>query len=498
MTIYDINQLASYVDALRPIIYINHFDAYAIDKMIRSISDGRTIYEYNLANGFVNFETKQCETNYQLDEFLALFEGPICNNAFIVLKDIHAYLEDPLIVSKLKNLALRTVYNENFDSTIFIVSSKLMIPIELRHLITVFGIPLPSIDEIRSYVEEYAEEFSINIKETFVDDLALSLKGFSEFEIRQILNLAYQNSGSIDESDKIIINQEKEQIIKKSGMLEHIPIKEKIEDIGGLDELKVWLKQKSIVFKNLDDALRFGVDIPRGIIIVGMPGCGKSLTAKATADLFNVPLIRLDVGKLLGKYVGESEENLRYAISIAEAVSPCVLWIDEIEKAFGGITKSGDQHEVTQRLVGHFLTWLQEKQSVVFIVATSNDISKLPPEFCRKGRFDDVFCVSLPNKEERFRILSIHLDKRLKKRSKKDIDLFQLLNETNDFSGADLEYVVTDAIEHAFVHEKEKVTTQDLIESIARCNRVAGINRKEMDEIQKQSEERKFRSASSK
>jgi len=191
---------------------------------------------------------------------------------------------------------------------------------------------------------------------------------------------------------------------------------------------------------------------------------GKSLTAKATARLFNVPLLRLDIGKLLGKYVGESEENMRRAIGMAEAVSPCVLWIDEIEKAFAGVGDSGG-NEVTTRLFGYFLTWMQEKKSSVFVVATSNDISNLPPEFLRKGRFDEIFFVDFPNEEERKNIIELHLKKR--KKWNKSIDTIKLLKETNGYSGADIEAVIKDTIEKAFINEWKEIRTDNILKELA-------------------------------
>jgi SpoVK/Ycf46/Vps4 family AAA+-type ATPase len=305
---------------------------------------------------------------------------------------------------------------------------------------------------------------NITIDIHLVNELALSLKGFSEFEIIQILNLAYQKSGSIDKKDTQLILEEKEQIIKKSGMIEILNFKEGIDDIGGLDNLKNWLNNKAKIFNNLERALEFGVETPSGMLIVGMPGCGKSLTAKATARLFNVPLLRLDIGKLLGKYVGESEENMRRAIGMAEAVSPCVLWIDEIEKAFAGAGDTGG-NEVTTRLFGYFLTWMQEKKSSVFVVATSNDISNLPPEFLRKGRFDEIFFVDFPNDEELKNIIELHLKRR--KKWNKNIDTIKLLKETQGYSGADIEAVIKDTIEKAFINESKEIRTKNILDELA-------------------------------
>ena len=282
----------------------------------------------------------------------------------------------------------------------------------------------------------------------------------SDFEIRQILNLAYQRSGLITAADKQLILDEKEQIIKKTGILEILSFNSNLNDIGGLDNLKRYLNNKSHIFNNLGEARRFGIDIPKGLLIVGMPGCGKSLTAKATASQFNVPLLRLDVGKLMGKYVGESENNMRRAIKTAEAVSPCVLWIDELEKAFSGLSGQSGSNDVTTRLFGQFLTWLQEKESSVYVVATSNDISALPPEFLRKGRFDELFLVDLPSAEERRRIFEIHLKKRGK--LGEQVDVLKLLKDTEGYSGADIESLVKETVEIAFVSDDKTVTTEKL------------------------------------
>ena len=332
-----INKLSSYIEALRPIIYINSFDFNAVDKMIDEIKTGNKIYEYNEGSGYIDFKTKQTLTAYSLFEFLTFINQAEKETSFIVLKDIHSQLNDPKILSLLKSIAIRNIYEDNFYVSIFIVSTKLIIPVELEKFITIFDTPLPTKTEIVGIIKKFEKDIEITIEPKLIDELSLSLKGFSEFEIIQILNLAYQNSGAIEEKDKELILEEKEQIIKKTGMVEILRYSESIDDIGGLDILKEWLKNKSEIFNRLEEAIKYGVETPKGIMIVGMPGCGKSITAKATANLFNVPLLRLDVGKLLGKYVGESEDNMRRAIGIAESVSPCVLWIDEIEKAFSGI-----------------------------------------------------------------------------------------------------------------------------------------------------------------
>ena len=400
-----------------------------------------------------------------LEQFLKLtMDDGFEQETYIILKDIHGELNSPKIISLLKRIAENNLYNDKYSATVFIISEITVIPKELENYITVFDIPLPTTSEILSIINDFVTEMDITVEQEVIDEIALSFKGLNEFQIKQILNLAYQDGGCIDKDDKLLILKEKEQFIKKSGMLEIVNFTETIDDIGGLENLKEWLARKAKVFSNLDKAIKFGVDVPKGIMIIGMPGCGKSLTAKATASLFEIPLVRLDVGRLLGKYVGESEENMRKALQLSEAISPCVLWIDEIEKAFAGVGGDGGGNDVTTRLFGQFLTWMQEKENTVFIVATANDISKMPPEFLRKGRFDELFFVDLPNGEERRKILDIHLKKR--KKWNKEIDSIALIKETDGFNGADLEAVVKDTIEMAFIDGKDTITTADLLKSV--------------------------------
>lgn len=455
------NSLASYVEAFYPIIYINHFDFRVIDELIKNVAEHRKIVEYNNGLGFVDFKTKAPMQVCDLYNFLyTVKDDGYDNEMFILLKDVHDQLDKPEIISLLKYIAERNLYNEDYSATVFIASSKLRIPAELEELITVIDMPLPSVSEIKNIMTDFIDDLMIEVSDDVVNEIALSLKGLNKFQVQQILNLAYQDGGLLDSEDKSLIFTQKEQLIKKAGLLEMIPVKEQIDDIGGMENLKEWLYRKEKIFNNLDKAMKFGVDVPKGIMIVGMPGCGKSLAAKATAKLFNIPLIRLDVGRLLGKYVGESEENMRKALKLSEAISPCVLWIDEIEKAFAGVGNSSGSSDVTTRLFGQFLTWMQEKENTVFIVATANDISRIPAEFLRKGRFDELFFVDFPNPEERRKILEIHLKKR--RRWNKDLNIISLVKLTEGYNGADLEAIVKDAIESCFIEGKEQLETKDL------------------------------------
>jgi ATPase len=476
------NILASYIDALHPIIYINHFDFRVIDEAIARVGENVKFVEFNNALGIVDFNTKSQMIECDLEQFLKLtMDDGFEKETFIVLKDIHGELSNPKIIALLKRIAENNLYNDSYSATIFIVSETTVIPCELENFITVFDVPLPTVKEILDIINNFISDLNIAVEEDIINDISLSLKGLNEFQIKQILNLAYQDGGYIDKDDKVLILREKEQFIKKSGMLEIVNFTETIDDIGGLENLKDWLERKAKVFANLDKAIKFGVDVPKGIMIIGMPGCGKSLTAKATASLFEIPLVRLDVGRLLGKYVGESEENMRKALKLSEAISPCVLWIDEIEKAFAGIGGDGGGNDVTTRLFGQFLTWMQEKENTVFIVATANDISKMPPEFLRKGRFDELFFVDLPNGEERRKILDIHLKKRGK--WNKEIDSIALIKETDGFNGADLEAVVKDTIESAFIDERKIITTRDLLKSVDDTKSISSTLKDKIAEI---------------
>lgn len=479
----EIDKLASYIESYHPIIYINHFDFHVIDEAIRQAAGGAQCIEFNNALGCVDFESKRslqpCDLeNFLMDNREEGFDQP----TILILKDVHEDLCSPKIIALLRWIAEKNLYQEDYNEAVLILSDVLVVPRELENYITVFDIPLPTVNEIETIIHDFCSDMELDVQPDVIKGLALSFKGMSEFQIKQILNLAYQDGGSIDSDDKTLILHEKEQLIKKSGLLELINFSETIDDIGGLECLKNWLKRKAKIFSQLEKAVSFGVDIPKGVMIVGMPGCGKSLTAKATASLFRMPLVRLDVGRLLGKYVGESENNMRRALKLAEAISPCVLWVDEIEKAFSGVGTSGGGSDVTTRLFGQFLTWMQEKESSVFIVATANDISNIPMEFLRKGRFDELFFVDLPNDSERKKILEIHLKKR-KKWDRAEIALSAVVKETKGFSGADVEAVAKDAIENAFVDGQKDVTTAGLLKAARETKSITDTQREKLEKI---------------
>ena len=469
------DRLSSYLDALRPIIYINNFDFAAVDDLVAKVAEGvAPVEEFNNAQGRVNFKTKVTVEEFagrllsreessgvqKLRNFLDRFITDTKLRRILVLKDVHEEIKASEVIAQLKAIAHGTMHTDGYWVPVIIVSSRLEFPDELEKLITVFDLDYPSREQIRELLSDYARDFRFELLDQDMDVLSLAFKGLSEFEIRQILNLAYQQSGKVSLDDLGLILKEKERAIRKSGLLEAVPVSDSTLEVGGLENLVEYIRQKSVIYQDLAESIAFGVDIPKGILIVGMPGCGKSLTAKTCARLFNVPLLRLDVGRLLGKYVGESEENLRRAIKLAEAATPCVLWIDELEKAFAGVGADSSGGGVTTRLFGYFLTWMQEKDSTVYVVATANDISTIPPEFLRKGRFDEIFSVGLPNEEERKRIFEIHLKKRKKDWRKLGLRINELVKQTAgkssdepSFSGADIESIVKAGIESAFARK---------------------------------------------
>lgn len=490
--------LAKYIDAGFPMLYIRTYEEEKADRYILTAAGRREVVEWNGADGFVNFTTKAAFLpNQSLEGTLAFLKnGKDLNRKLLVIKDAARELESGKAIALLKEIA-RKIRKGDIDTTVIIVSSALQIPKELESLITIMELGLPDEKEIYSIIGSFLQENEIEgVYQGVLDEMSTAFKGLTESEIRDLLSLAMSSDGELTRKSLQFIFDQKQQMILKAGILEMIPLKESIDDIGGLENLKEWLRKKAAVFKDIKRAAEFGVTMPKGVLIAGVPGCGKSLSAKAAGKLFDVPLLRLDMGRLMGKYVGESEENMRKAIRLAEAISPCVLWVDELEKAFAGIGSGGSGgSDVTTRLFGAFLTWMQEKTSPAFVVATANDITKLPPELMRKGRFDEIFYVGLPNQEERKRIFEIHLGKR-RKDDLKGIDLERLVKETEGYSGADIEGVVGESVESAFVKGSERLATEEIADCIKNTQSLSEIMKEPLKEMAKIYEERKFKKAS--
>lgn len=497
------DDLGRYIDAGYPILYIHTFDETKANEYIVSVAGRKKIYEWSNSNGFVdNLRTKhQQNGEWNLEDTLSALkkDNKALDRSILVIRDADEMLRQDSPVRSDKAIALLKEIagkiRTGLDATVIIVSSSLHIPKPLEKFITILELDMPNEKEIHHIIEAFIVEYDIpQVLPDLLDELSAAFKGLSEFEINDLLSLAVsQGGGELTREALQLIFTQKQQMILKAGILEMIPLKENLGDIGGLENLKDWLKKKEKVFKDIKRAMEFGVPMPKGVLIAGVAGCGKSLSAKAAGMLFNVPLLKLDMGRVMGKYVGESEENMRRAIQLAEAISPCVLWVDELEKAFAGIG-SGSGSEVITRLFGAFLTWMQEKTSATFVVATANDITKLPPELLRKGRFDEIFYVGLPNEEERKKIFEIHINKR-RKADLSRIDLDRIARETEGYSGADIESVVGESVEAAFVNDSS-LTTEDILNCIHGTHPLGEIMKEEIDKLSELYEARKFKKAS--
>ncbi len=383
--------------------------------------------------------------------------------AVYVLKDFHVFLHpnyphSSAVVRKLRDLAeaLQTSY-----TTVILLSPVLQLPDELQKDVTVLDYELPTLRDLEGLLTRISdsvrgqEGLKLDLTAEQRERLLKAALGLTLSEAENVFAKCLVEKGCFDVE---LIIAEKQQLIRKSGILEHFDTHEQVGDIGGLEVLKHWLQSRSPAFT--EKAQRFGLPAPRGVLLLGVQGCGKSLTAKAVAQLWRLPLLRLDVGRIFSGIVGSSEQNIRRAIQMAETVAPCVLWIDEIEKALAGVQSSAMADAgVTARIFASLNTWMQEKTKPVFVVATANDISQLPPELLRKGRFDEIFFVDLPAEEERREIFEIHLRKR--KRDTVQYDLDRLAQEAVGFSGSEIEQAVISALYAAF-EENRDITTEDV------------------------------------
>ena len=451
-----------------PAIFIQSAEEARVDQLLVRLQDKlglKRIHEWNLGHGWVDFDNKRPLSNLESGKtelehsLLALLDADL-EQSLILIKGARLALEhNTLAIARLKQLLNLIERHHSGECSVILVSEAVCIPAPIEAQVTLLSLPLPDRKEIKAMLVQAESNGQLTVPDN-LSDLAISgLSGLTASEIGQMVRMVGRQAATLDEKTLQTILHEKEQIIAKSGVLEMVSVDVKLSDIGGLENLKHWLEQRSTIIRRLDEATKQGVKAPKGVLIAGMPGCGKSMTAKVAASLFQLPLLRLDIGSLLGKYVGESEHNMRRALSMAETVSPCILWVDELEKAFVGMG-GGNASEVTARLLGYFLTWMQEKTGAVFVIATANDISALPPELLRKGRFDEIFYVGFPNAEERESILKIHLGKSRQKVA--DLDISTLVKLCRDYCGADIENAVNEALANAFIGESK--LTQKMLE----------------------------------
>lgn len=496
-----ISDFQKMIDVNTPIIYIEDYDFVRVDEIIKEVVGERSVFEWNPATGCTDFKTRLSRgmgNEQTLENFLEeKYKSDKIAEKFLVLRDVQDFMEEPKIKTLLQLMSQRRLYDLDYDLTIIIVSAIRKVPREIEKYVSYLEISFPDEEEINRLIDEHIEtnQYDDNFKDEDREKLLPSLKGMTAFEIDRMLDMAMSSNGSLSAEDKGMILRQKKQMVKNSGLLELIDAPENMDSIGGMEVMKEYIRSKSKVMSKLPEAKRFGVAVPKGVFIVGMPGCGKSLCAKASAALFEAPLLKLDMGSMMGKYVGQSEANLRRAIMIAEAAAPCILWIDEIEKGFSGV---GGNNDIMTRMFGYFLSWMQDKTSSVYVIATANNANNLPPELKRKGRFDEIFCVNLPNADERKAIFNVHLKK------KKNCDLsglgssYALIRSTEGFNGADIESVVNEAIEKCFINGMRDLQIADLQDVAKNTISISKSCKKQIDDMKKIFSESNFKDASKK
>jgi hypothetical protein len=406
-------------------------------------------------------------------------------STILLVKDFHKFYEDPSINRTIKELSStlkKTSHNLIISSHIFPSSE------ELDELMTIVNLPLPDQKELKNLIKKIAINTNSNLEEQDLNELSIASSGLTEIKVKQVTAKALAQRGKISKEDIKDILEEKKQVIARSEILEFFEAKSGQDDIGGLNVLKVWLNQRYRAFSK--EARDYGLPIPKGVLLVGAQGTGKSLTAKSISKSWSMPLLRLDVGRLFSSLVGSSEARTRETISRAEAMSPCILWIDEIDKGFGGDARSDGG--TSQRVLASLLTWMAEKESTVFVIATANAIDKLPAELLRKGRFDEIFFLDLPNSEERLSILDLHLRKR---RPSYSFPLSTIIDRTDGFSGAELEQAVIEGM-HISFSEKRELMEKDLIKAVSELVPLSRTAKEQIDFLKEWSSKGRARSAS--
>lgn len=477
-------KIANLLRARFPYIYLTTYEEERATAMLRAIVNNeklikfpREIYIWTQTNGFINDETEKPVAGTSNPAKALDFVQKHDKDSIFIFYDIHVNFgmknraPDYDLVRKLRDL-VPDLKVSAVRKNIFFIAPEAIIPETLQKDITICDFPLPALEEIKKKLDSMLAQNKKVKTETLTPEakekLCKAALGLTMQEAENAFALAMVNDGKVDENDINIIMDEKMQVIKKTGILEFVRTNFTIDDIGGLDNLKSWLLKRNNSWS--EKAKKYSLPAPKGVLITGVPGCGKSLTAKAMSAIWKLPLLRLDLGKIFSGLVGSSEENMRRAIATAEAVAPSILWVDEIEKGLSGVN-SGNDSGVSSRIFGQFLTWMQEKEAPVFVIATANNISNLPPELLRKGRFDEIFFVDIPTFNERIEIFKLHLKKRLKNKeiageiTIDDTLLQKLASMTEGFIGAEIEQVVISALYEAFF-ENRALTFNDLEKTI--------------------------------
>ncbi|MCL1994378.1 MAG: AAA family ATPase [Spirochaetes bacterium] len=462
-------ELVNLIKANTQIIQIISYETLMIHAHLATAADEleRTLYLWNRVDGIKKWDAGEAvftvvdEGERRPENAFAFFWEH--EDIIMLLEDFHPDMGEnqPENIKRLRNVAAS---GEDQKRTLVLSQPLRFLPRELEKEVHIMELPYPSYEDLTVIFNDVRKSYKLDTADDPEQGLIEAALGLTITEAKKAFSLAFIESGKLSTAEVPLVIREKESVIKKSGYLEYFHPKEELKDVGGLDNLKGWLEKRGRAFDK--GAADFGLSHPRGILLLGIPGTGKSLTAKAIGNLWHFPLLRLDMGKIFGGIVGESEKNIRGALNIAEAIAPSILWIDEIEKAMSGLSSSGSSDGgTTSRVLGTFLTWMQEKSKPVFVVATANDITKLPPELLRKGRVDEIFFVDLPNSAERQEIVKIHLTK--KNRDPGEFDIAKLAAQSKGFSGAELEEAVKEALFRAFDLGRT-LSDEDILEALSK------------------------------
>ena len=488
------DELALFLKARYPIIYINTIEEDRVEYVIRKnvkTNLNRSIYSWDFVDGYTNNPNNDGFAKRNPLQALELVERLNTETpAIFLLKDFNRFLTDLSISRKLRNIS-RILKLQ--PKTLIIIGSDLSVPKELQDLITVLQFQLPLEDEIDQELNRLINSLNLKIDSQLFENLSRACQGLSLERIRRVLSKIIAIYKTIDNNSIAVLLSEKKQIISQTEILEYTSVNETITSLGGLDNLKDWLKKRKTAFGI--QASNYGLPTPRGLLLIGIQGTGKSITAKAVANEWQRPLLKLDVGKLFGGIVGESESRLRQMINVAETISPCILWIDEIDKAFSNNESKGDSG-TSNRILATFISWLSEKTKPVFVISTANNIDLLPLEIIRKGRFDEIFFLDLPQKEEREEIFKIHI-KQFRPNSWESFDYSKLAQLSESFSGAEIRQSIIEGMYHAF-YEKREFTTDDICMALNELIPLANLESNQMLKLQNWASSGRIRLASSK
>ncbi|NJO39636.1 MAG: AAA family ATPase [Cyanobacteria bacterium CRU_2_1] len=454
------------IQAQYPLIYLVTSEEERAEQTIATIAQmkpQRRVFVWTVTHGIVEYGQPRNVTQHNTVSPEAAIEWVVRQRepGIFVFKDLHPFIDSPAVTRWLRDAIAGF---KDTHKAIVLMSPVQTIPIELEKEVAVLDYPLPDMAELNQVLSQQLEQTRSRRPTTETrEKLLKATLGLTRDEAEKVYRKAHVTAGRLTEGEVDIVLSEKKQLIRRNGILEYIEEDETLDSVGGLEELKHWLRQRSNAFT--ERAREYGLPQPKGMLILGVPGCGKSLIAKTTSRLWGLPLLRLDMGRVYdGSMVGRSEANLRNALKTAESISPTILFIDEIDKAFAGSAGSADSDGGTSsRIFGSFLTWMQEKTSPVFVMATANRVERLPGEFLRKGRFDEIFFVDLPSAEERKEIFRIHLTKRRREIARFDLD--QLVAVCDGFSGAEIEQGIVAAMYEAFAQERE-FTQLDIIAAL--------------------------------